>query len=82
MPASENCLSDRKSIETTVVTAKCDLQTVARAAEVYKIPHKLGRFLHSLGALLKRIPNEEDWEYRYFGLAQTPAREPSDCARR
>jgi hypothetical protein len=78
MPAAENCLRDRKSIEITVVTVERDLQTGIQAAAVYKISHKIARFLHSLGALLERIANQDDWEYRYFGLAHTPAREPSD----
>ena len=37
-------------------------------AEVYKISHKIADFLHSLGALLERIANRDDWEYRYFGF--------------
>ncbi len=52
MPGAEDRSRERKSIEITVVTAECDLQTVARAAEVYKIPHRIAHFLHFLGALL------------------------------
>jgi hypothetical protein len=55
MPGAENRARDRKAIEITAVTAKQDLQTVIEVAEVYKIPHKIARFLHSLGAWLKRM---------------------------
>ncbi|OLC98004.1 MAG: hypothetical protein AUH86_06425 [Acidobacteria bacterium 13_1_40CM_4_58_4] len=54
MPVVENCLRDRKSIEITVVTVERDLRTGTQAAAVYKISHKIARFLHSLGACLKR----------------------------
>ncbi len=82
MPGAENRSRDRKSVEITAVTAECDLQTVARAAAVYKISHKVAWLSTFFGSLAETDANQEDWEYRYSALAQTRAREPSDCARR